>query len=53
MANTRHNEFWCSPAFGEKYADIPDETQGFIYEKENGEYLPAQNEKESSYETRI
>ena len=38
MANTRHSEFWCSPVFGEKYSDIPDETQGFIYEKENGEF---------------
>ncbi len=38
MANIRHNEFWCSPVFGEKYEDIPDETQGFVYETENGEY---------------
>jgi len=48
MANTRHSEFWCSPAFGEKYADIPDETQGFIYEKDNGEFgviLPVVSEK--------
>lgn len=47
MANTRHSEFWCSPVFGEKYADIPDETQGFIYEKINGEFgviLPAVSE---------
>lgn len=38
MANYRHNEFWCSPAFGEKYSDIPDETQGFIYEKNDGSF---------------
>ncbi len=38
MANTRHSEFWCSPAFGNTYSQIPDETQGFLYEKENGEF---------------
>ena len=38
MANTRHSEFWCSPDFGAEYKDIPDETQGFIYEKEDGKF---------------
>ena len=48
VADYRHSEFWCSPAFGEKYADIPDETQGLIYETKKGAYgviLPVVSEK--------
>lgn len=36
IADFRHSEYWCMPAFGNKLKDIPDETQGFIYKKNNG-----------------
>ena len=48
MANWRHKEFWCSPRFGVNIADVPNETQGFIYRKTNGTYgaiLPVVSEK--------
>ena len=48
MADYRHNEFWCRPAFGESLAEIPNETQGLIYEKEDGTFgviLPVVSEK--------
>ena len=38
MADYRHSEFWCRPEFGSDLKDIPDETQGLIYEKEDGTY---------------
>lgn len=48
MADYRHSEFWCRPKFGTAFSDVPDETQGFIYEKEDGTYgviLPVVSEK--------
>ncbi|MBQ6875220.1 MAG: alpha-galactosidase [Lachnospiraceae bacterium] len=48
MADYRHSEFWCRPKFGTEISEIPDETQGLIYEKENGQYgviLPVVSEK--------
>ena len=48
MADYRYSEFWCSPAFGVDFSEMPDETQGLIYEKENGQYgviLPVVSEK--------
>ena len=48
MADYRHSEFWCKPAFGMNLAEIPDETQGLIYEKEDGTFgviLPVVSEK--------
>lgn len=38
MADYRHSEFWCRPEFGIDLKDIPDETQGLIYEKADGSY---------------
>ena len=48
MADYRYCEFWCRPKFGASISDIPDETQGLIYEKEDGFYgvvLPVVSEK--------
>jgi len=48
MADYRYCEFWCRPEFGKKLSDIPAETQGLIYEKENGSFgviLPAVSEQ--------
>lgn len=48
MADWRHSEYWCSPKFGTKAEEIPDETQGLIYEKEDGSYgviLPVVSEQ--------
>ena len=48
MADYRHSEFWCKPAFGVSLAEIPGETQGLIYEKEDGTFgviLPVVSEK--------
>ena len=48
MADYRHSEFWCKPAFGMNLAEIPDETQGLIYEKKDGTFgviLPVVSEK--------
>ena len=36
MADYRRSEYWCSPAFGTDFSDIPDDTQGLIYEKDTG-----------------
>lgn len=38
MADFRHSPFWCMPKFGTALSDVPDETQGLIYKKKNGEY---------------
>ena len=38
MADYRHSEYWCSPAFGTDLSGIPDETQGLIYEKHDGRF---------------
>lgn len=48
MADFRHSEFWCMPAFGKELTQIPDETQGLVYRKTNGEFgvvLPVVSEK--------
>lgn len=48
MADYRHSEFWCRPEFGTCLSDIPDETQGLIYEKEDGSFgviLPVVSEQ--------
>lgn len=48
MADFRHSPFWCMPNFGKNLADVPDETQGFIYQKRNGIFgviLPVTAEK--------
>lgn len=48
MADYRHSEYWCRPAFGIDLSDIPDETQGFIYEKNDGRFcvvLPVVSEE--------
>ena len=48
MADYRHSEFWCKPAFGVSLAEIPNETQGLVYEKEDGTFgviLPVVSEK--------
>lgn len=48
MADFRHCEFWCMPAFGKDLSDIPDETQGLIYRKTNGSFgvvLPVVSKK--------
>ena len=48
MANYRSCEFWCSPGFGTQLKDVPDETQGFIYQKTDGLFgviLPVVSEK--------
>ena len=38
MADYRHSEYWCSPRFGNRAEDIPDETQGFVYKRKDGTY---------------
>ena len=48
MADYRNCEWWCQPEFGVKLSEIPDETQGFIYEKEDGTFgviLPVVSEQ--------
>lgn len=48
MADYRYTEHWCRPAFGCSLSEIPDETQGLIYEKEDGSFgviLPVVSEK--------
>lgn len=48
MADFRHCEFWCMPAFGKDLSDIPDETQGLIYRKTDGSFgvvLPVVSKK--------
>lgn len=38
VADYRHYEFWCRPAFGNDLSDIPNQTQGLIYQTEDGRY---------------
>ena len=38
MADYRHSEYWCCPAFGTDFSDVPEETQGLIYEKRDGSF---------------
>lgn len=48
MADYRHTDHWCQPMFGKEISEVPDETQGFIYQKENsvfGVILPVVSEK--------
>ena len=48
MADYRHCEYWCCPAFGTDFSNVPDETQGLIYEKTDGSYgaiLPVVSEQ--------
>ena len=48
MADYRYSEFWCRPWFGTRLGDIPEETQGLIYEKEDelfGIILPVVSEQ--------
>lgn len=33
MADWRHSEFWCSPAFGDDYTKVPHDTQLLLYRK--------------------
>lgn len=48
MADYRHCEYWCCPAFGTDFSNVPDETQGLIYEKPDGSFgviLPVVSEQ--------
>lgn len=48
MADFRHSEYWCMPAFGTAFQDVPEETQGLIYRKSDGTFgvvLPVVSEK--------
>lgn len=48
MADFRHSEYWCRPEFGTDFKDIPNETQGLVYEKNDGTYgavLPVVSEQ--------
>ena len=48
MADYRHSEYWCCPAFGTEFMDVPGDTQGLIIKKENGAYgvfLPVVSEQ--------
>ena len=48
MADYRYCEFWCRPEFGTKLGNIPEETQGLIYEKTDGTFgviLPVVSEQ--------
>ena len=48
MANWRKMEFWCCPYFGTELKNIPNNTQGFIYKKKDGNYgviLPVVSER--------
>lgn len=38
MSDWRYCEFWCMPGFGEKFADVPPETQLLLYQKRDGSY---------------
>ena len=38
MADYRHTEYWCYPAFGTDFSNVPEETQGLIYEKADGSF---------------
>ena len=48
MADFRRCEYWCMPKFGKELGEIPDETQGLICTKTNGDYaviLPVVSEQ--------
>jgi len=48
MADHRHSEYWCRPAFGSALSDIPEQTQGLIWEKTDGSFgviLPVVSEQ--------
>ena len=48
MADYRYSEYWCRPGFGSRLDDVPEETQGFVYEKKDGLFgviLPVVSEK--------
>lgn len=48
MADFRHSECWCMPAFGEKLSAVPDETQGLVIKMTDGTFtviLPVVSEK--------
>ncbi len=48
MSDFRHSEFWCRPEFGTCPADIPDETQGLVWQKADGSFgviLPVVSEQ--------
>lgn len=48
MADHRHTDFWCQPSFGKELTEVPDETQGLIYQKADGKFgvlLPVVSEK--------
>lgn len=48
IADYRHSEFWCRPAFGTDLSLVPDETQGLIYETPGGGFgvlLPVVSER--------
>lgn len=39
MTNFRYSPYWCKPAFGKAdFSDMPDETQGLIYQKKGGAF---------------
>lgn len=38
MADYRYSPFWCRPAFGEDFSDVPDETQALVYTKTDGKF---------------
>lgn len=48
VADYRYSEYWCCPSFGTKEEEIPEDTQGLIYEKYDGRFvviLPVVSEK--------
>ena len=48
MSDFRHSEIWCCPAFGADLSEVPDETQGLIYEKTDSSFgviLPVVSEQ--------
>ena len=48
MADYRHAEFWCRPQFGKELKNVPNNTQGFIYKKNDNTYgviLPVVSEQ--------
>lgn len=38
MADYRYSPFWCRPAFGTDFSDVPDETQALVYTKTDGKF---------------
>lgn len=38
MADYRYSPFWCRPAFGTDFSQMPDETQALVYTKTNGKF---------------